>query len=176
MYIYIYTHTHTHTHIYIYMYIYIYIIILIFIYIYIYIYHNHQVLLTAQIFPDSFNHLLSFLANHRDDIVSTQNWCIYILDDWLALVIPCVVVHRRTSLMSPYLLHQQCPACIFCLIWISWEMGGNYTECCEQYWTSPGGNTPQGTNATATFLPSRKLPKLDEPDMQDTAGEAGTSS
>ena len=30
-------------------------------------------------------------------------------------------------------------------------------ECCEQYWTSPGGNTPQSTNYTATYLPSRKL-------------------
>ena len=49
-------------------------------------------------------------------------------------------------------------------------------ECCEQYWTSPGGNTPQGTNYTATWLPSRKLSKLNEPDMQDTAGEVGTSS
>ena len=29
---------------------------------------------------------------------------------------------------------------------------------------------------TATCLPSRKLSKLDEPDMRDTAGEAGTSS
>ena len=29
---------------------------------------------------------------------------------------------------------------------------------------------------TATYLPSRKLSKLDEPDMQDTAGEVGTSS
>ena len=48
--------------------------------------------------------------------------------------------------------------------------------CCEQYWTSPGSNTPQGTNYTATCLPSRKLSKLDEPDMQDTAGEEGTSS
>ena len=37
-------------------------------------------------------------------------------------------------------------------------------------------DTPQGTNYTATYLPSRKLSKLDEPDMQDTAGEAGTSS
>ena len=37
-------------------------------------------------------------------------------------------------------------------------------------------NTPQGTNYIATCLPSRKLSKLDEPDMQDTAGEAGTSS
>ena len=33
------------------------------------------------------------------------------------------------------------------------------------------GNTPQGTNYTTTCLPSRNLSKLDEPDMQDTAGE-----
>ena len=46
-------------------------------------------------------------------------------------------------------------------------------ECCKQSWTSPGGNTPQDTNCTATCLLSRKLFKLDEPDMQDTAGEAG---
>ena len=45
-----------------------------------------------------------------------------------------------------------------------------------QSWTSPGGNTPQDTNCTATYLLSRKLFKLDEPDMQDTAGEAGTNS
>ena len=32
------------------------------------------------------------------------------------------------------------------------------------------------TNYTATYLPSRKLSKLDGPDTQDTAGEAGTSS
>ena len=49
-------------------------------------------------------------------------------------------------------------------------------ECFKQYWTSPDGNTSQGTNYTATYLPSRKLSKLDEPDMQDTAGEAGMSS
>ena len=40
----------------------------------------------------------------------------------------------------------------------------------------PGDNTPQDTNYTATCLPSRKLSKLDETDMQYTAGEAGTSS
>ena len=38
------------------------------------------------------------------------------------------------------------------------------------------GNAPHGTNYTATCLPSRKLSKLDEPHMQDTAGEAKTSS
>ena len=35
---------------------------------------------------------------------------------------------------------------------------------------------PQDTNYTAICLLSRKLFKLDEPDMQDTAGEAGMSS
>ena len=49
-------------------------------------------------------------------------------------------------------------------------------HCCEQYWTSPGGNTPQGTKYTATCLPSRKLYKLDEPDTKNTAGEARTNS
>ena len=37
-------------------------------------------------------------------------------------------------------------------------------------------NTPQDTNCTATCPLSWKLFKLDEPDMQDTAGEAGTNS
>ena len=45
----------------------------------------------------------------------------------------------------------------------------NYTIV-EQHWTSPGGNISHSTNYTATCLPSRKLSKLDEPDMQDTAG------
>ena len=49
-------------------------------------------------------------------------------------------------------------------------------ECWEQYWTSPGGNTPQDTSCTATSLPSWKLYKLDEPDTRDTAGEARTNS
>ena len=43
-------------------------------------------------------------------------------------------------------------------------------------WTSPGDNTPQDTNYTATCLPSGKLYKLDESDMQDTAGEARINS
>ena len=49
-------------------------------------------------------------------------------------------------------------------------------ECCKQYWTSPEGNTPQSSSCTATYYPPRKLFKLDEPDMLDTAGEVGTSS
>ena len=38
---------------------------------------------------------------------------------------------------------------------------------------SPRENTPQSTSCTTTYLPSWKLSKLDEQDMQDTAGEAG---
>ena len=49
-------------------------------------------------------------------------------------------------------------------------------ECCEQYWTSPGGNTLQSSSYTATYHLLRKLSKLDEPDMRDTAGEVGTGS
>ena len=36
--------------------------------------------------------------------------------------------------------------------------------------------TQQDTYCTATCLLSRKLFKLNEPDMQNTAGEAGTNS
>ena len=49
-------------------------------------------------------------------------------------------------------------------------------ECFEHYWTSPGANTPQSSNYTATYHLSRKLSKLDESDTQDTAGEVRTNS
>ena len=54
--------------------------------------------------------------------------------------------------------------------------GKNTTKPTMQSWTSPGSNTPQDTNCTATCPLSRKLFKLEEPDMQDTAGEVGTNS
>ena len=44
-------------------------------------------------------------------------------------------------------------------------------ECCEQF-CSPGGNTPQSSSCTATYLPSLKLSKLDEPDMLEKRGRA----
>ena len=46
----------------------------------------------------------------------------------------------------------------------------------EQYWISSGGSTPQSSSCTDTYHLSRKLSQLDEPDMQDTAGELGTNS
>ena len=56
------------------------------------------------------------------------------------------------------------------------KLDGITQECWEQYWTSPGDNTPRDTNYTDTCPPSRKLYKLDEPDTRDTAEEARTSS
>ena len=55
------------------------------------------------------------------------------------------------------------------------KLDGNYTRMLQAILNNMC-NTPQGTNYTAICLPSRKLSKLDEPDMQDTTGEAGTSS
>ena len=52
----------------------------------------------------------------------------------------------------------------------------NHYTTSVQSWTSPGSNTPQDTNCTATCPLSRKLFKLDEPDMQDTAGEVEMNS
>ena len=49
-------------------------------------------------------------------------------------------------------------------------------ECCKQYWISPRDSTLQSSSCTATYHPSRKLSKLDEPDIRDTAGEVETSS
>ena len=59
-----------------------------------------------------------------------------------------------------------------------WEKNLKITtqECCKQYWTSPGDSTPQNSYCTATYHLSRKLSKLDEADMRDTAGEIRTSS
>ena len=52
-----------------------------------------------------------------------------------------------------------------------------YKACTNIILFFPGGNIPQGTNYTATYPPpSRKLSKLDEPDMQDTIGGAETIS
>ena len=36
--------------------------------------------------------------------------------------------------------------------------------------------TTQSSSCTATYHPSQKLSKLDEPDKRDTVGEVGTNS
>ena len=56
------------------------------------------------------------------------------------------------------------------------KLDGNYTRMLRAILNKSWRQHPQGTNYTATCLPSRKLSKLDEADIQDTAGEAGSSS
>ena len=53
-----------------------------------------------------------------------------------------------------------------------WQLHKNAASNIEQ---SPRGSTPQSSICTATYHLSRKLLKLDEPDMRDTAGEVGTN-
>ena len=55
--------------------------------------------------------------------------------------------------------------------WLKKKLDGNYTRMLRAIL-----NTSQGTNYTANCLPSWKLYKLDEPDTQDTAGEARMNS
>ena len=57
------------------------------------------------------------------------------------------------------------------------KLDGNYTRMLRSNLEQIlAANTPQDNNCTATCLLSRKLSKLDEPDMQDTAREAGMNS
>ena len=56
------------------------------------------------------------------------------------------------------------------------KLDGNYTRILRAILNKSWRKHPTRTNCTATYLPSWKLSKLDEPDMQETAGEAGTSS
>ena len=56
------------------------------------------------------------------------------------------------------------------------KLDGNYTRMLQEILTSPGGNIPTRHQLYGHCLLSRKLFKLDEPDMQDTAGEAGANS
>ena len=74
----------------------------------------HQVILIAQnSLTLTYHPSLSFIAlskAFRLYSVSTQSWCIQVLAGWLTLVCLCVGVYKRTSLISSFLLLQQCPA------------------------------------------------------------------
>ena len=56
------------------------------------------------------------------------------------------------------------------------NLDGNYTRMLRAILNNSLRQHTTRFNCTATFLLSRKLFKLDEPDMQDTAGEARTNS
>ena len=56
------------------------------------------------------------------------------------------------------------------------KLDGNDTRMLRAILNKSWRQHPTRHQQTATYLPSRKLSKLEEPDMQDTAAEAGTSS
>ena len=56
------------------------------------------------------------------------------------------------------------------------KLDGNYTRMLRAILNKSWQQHPQDTNCTATCPLSQKLFKLDEPDMQDTAGEAEMNS
>ena len=84
---------------------------------------------------------LSFIASGRSSglyPVSSHSCCMYVLAGRPVFARPYVGVHRSTSLMSLSLLLQQCPACLVCLTWIVFVMGGRwpyswcFVGCCHQ--------------------------------------------
>ena len=119
-------HTHTHTHICIYMYIY---------------HHHHHVVPLARISLTLSRHFsLSFIASGRSSglhPVSSQSYWMYVRAGRPAFARPYVGVHGSTSLMSSFLLLQQCPACLVRLTWIVFVMGGRwpyswcFVGCCR---------------------------------------------
>ena len=111
--------------------------------VYIFIYHlHHHVVPQAWIsLALSCNFSLSFIAFGRSSglhPVSSQSCCMYVRAGRPAFARPYVGIHRSTSLMSSFLLLQQCPACLVRLNWIVFVMGGRWpyswclAGCCRQ--------------------------------------------
>ena len=94
--------------------------------------HHHHVVQLARISlsPSLSQHFFPFVhASDRSSgrhPVSSHSFCMYILAGRPAFARPYVVVHRSTSLMSSSLLLKHCPACLVCLTWIVFVMGGRW--------------------------------------------------
>ena len=56
------------------------------------------------------------------------------------------------------------------------KLYGNYTRMLQAILNKSWGKHPKSSSCKATDHPSRKLSKLDKPDMRDTAREVETSS
>ena len=143
MYTYIYPAVYTYVYIYIHIYKFIYICIPIYIYsyicnIYTYIYHHHDVVLFTQI-SLTLPHHLSLLSitpgrSSRSHLMSVQSCCRKVLAGHPTLAHPCEGIHKRTLLMSSFLLLKQCFACLVCLIWIGgrWLCSYSFVGFCFQ--------------------------------------------
>ena len=93
--------------------------------------HYHHVAQLAQISLTLSCHLslsyITSISSSTPHLVSVQSCYRYILVGRPTLTPPCEGVHWRTSLMSSFLLLQQCPACHVRLIWIILEKRGGRT-------------------------------------------------
>ena len=104
--------------------------------------HHHHLVPLARISLTLSRHSsLSFIAPDRSSglhPVSSHSCYMYIRAGHPAFTWPYAGVHRSTWLMSSSLLLQQCPACLVCLTWIVFVMGGRWlyswclVECCHQ--------------------------------------------
>ena len=104
--------------------------------------HHHHIALVARISLTLYRHSsLSFIALGRSSgqhPVSSHSCWMYVRAGRPAFARPCVGVHKSTSLMSSFLLLQQCPACLVRLTWIVFVIGGRWpyswclVGCCRQ--------------------------------------------
>ena len=104
--------------------------------------HHHHVVPLAQISLTLSRHFsLSFIASGRSSglhPIFSHSCCMYVLAGRPVFARPYVGVYRSTSLMSSSLFLQQCPACLVCLTWIVFMMGGRWlyswclVGCCRQ--------------------------------------------
>ena len=76
--------------------------------------------------------LLSIASSRSSSLhpVSAQSCCIQVLADRPAFAHLCEGVHRSMSLMRLSLLLRQYPACLVCLTWIVFVMGGRWPYSC----------------------------------------------
>ena len=103
---------------------------------------HHHIALVARISLTLSRHSsLSFIALGRSSgqqPVSSHSCWMYVLPGRPAFARPCVGVHKSTSIMSSFLLLQQCPACLVRLTWIVFVIGGRWpyswclVGCCRQ--------------------------------------------
>ena len=95
--------------------------------------HHHGVTLTRISLTLSRHSSLSSIAPSRSSMlhpVSVQSCCRQVLAGHPTFARPCEELHGSTSLMSLFLLLQQCPGCLVGLIWMDFEMGGRWPYSC----------------------------------------------
>ena len=116
---------------------------------------------------DKFKYLGSSVSLTENDINTwlAKSWTVI---DWLSVIWKSDLTNKMKRVFFQaavvLILLYGCTTCTLS-VWRK-SFTAIIQECCEPYWTSPGGNTLQNSSCTATYQPSKNYP-----DMQDTAGE-----